>query len=58
MFYLPQDDSMCSDYEKIRGRECLPEFLHDNKILHEDVEQCQRDLDLCFHGSIYSGEKS
>lgn len=48
---------MCCDNEKICGGECFPEFLYHDKIFHEDAEQCQRDLDFCVHGSVYSWEK-
>lgn len=57
MFCLVQDDSMCSDNEKICGGECFPEFLYHDKIFHEDAKQRQRDPDFCVHGSVYSGEK-
>lgn len=54
VFLTEQDDGMCSDYEKICGGECFPEFLHNHKVLHEDAEQYQRDPDFRVHGSVHN----
>lgn len=49
---------MWSNYAALCGSQHLPQVLHHDKILPEDVEQCQRDAHLHLPRSVYSGGSS
>ncbi|RVE66725.1 hypothetical protein OJAV_G00110460 [Oryzias javanicus] len=51
-------DCMWCNYAALCGSQHLPQVLHHNKVLPEDVEQRQRDTHLHLPGSVDSGGSS